>query len=129
MNNDNYFEIPNTKIEESSFEVECQLVDAKLEPILSGNITKLTLTTYAADVRGNPIIGKNDKVNIFNANQGTITAGGKLTLAMKPKDTPITVANQINKYIALVEWTFGAGGAEEGKFEFAYYVRPGVKVR
>ena len=127
MNNDNYFEIPKTYIEESSFEIECQLVDGKLNPILSGNLSEVSLTVYSPNSKVRTIIGKNDRVNVFNANQGTVTAGGLLTLAMKPKDTPITIANQINKYIALVEWTFNS--VEKGKFEIAYFVRPGYMVK
>lgn len=128
MTNDNYFEIPTTYIEESSFEISFQLVDSNLNNILSGNIDSLVMTVYAADVRTKPIIGKNDRVNIFNANQGTITAGGLLTISMKSKDTVLTVPNQINKYIALIEWKFNSN-LDSGKVEVAYFIRPGYKVK
>lgn len=128
MNNDNYFEIPTTYIEESSFEISFQLVNSQLENILSGNIDSLVMTVYAPDVRTKPIIGKNDRVNILNANQGTITAGGLLTISMKSKDTVLTVSNQINKYIALVEWKFNSN-LDSGKVEIAYFIRPGYKVK
>ena len=128
MNNDNYFEIPTTYLEETTPEFSFQLVNSKLENILSGNLDKLTLTVYAPDVKGKPIIGKNDHVNILNANQGTVTSGGKVTLILKKKDTVLSVPNQINKYIALIEYTFNSN-TEEGKVEVAYFIRPGYKVK
>lgn len=128
MTNDNYFEITTTYLEESTFKMFFQLKDSGLNNILSGNLTELVMTVYAADINGKPIIGKNDRVNIFNANQGSITSTGYLTLSMMSKDTVLSIPNQINKYIALIEWKFN-GGVDSGKVEVAYFIRPGYKVK
>jgi len=90
-------------------------------PIPAGTLTTLTFTLYADD-GSNTIINSRTDVNILNANGGTVSAAGVLTLTLAPADNQILNANlPYERHVVLLEWTWGSGKA--GNAELILSVR------
>jgi hypothetical protein len=90
-------------------------------PIPSGTLTTLTFTLYADD-GANTIINARSAVDILNANGGTVTSGGVLTLTLAPADNQIlNAALPFERHIVLLAWTWGSGKA--GNAELVLSIR------
>lgn len=80
----------------------------------------LTLTLY--DVATGTIINNRNHVSIRDANGGTVSIDGLLTLQLDPADTVIvTPASSQERHIALLEWTW-SGGTKTGRYELEMLV-------
>ena len=99
------------------------LSDEAGAPIALASIQTATLTIYARDEAGQPIINSVDHVNIKNANQGTIHASsGVLTLTLNALDNAISnAANDLEWHRLLIE--VGYNSTQALKYEIEFPVR------
>jgi len=94
--------------------------------IPSAALTTLTLTLYAPEVTGQPIINSVNGTNVLNDGvRGVVHAtNGTVTLTLLPADGAIQVTtNEFELHRALLQWTFGSGGAKAGRQEIDYLRR------
>jgi hypothetical protein len=102
------------------------LTDETGAPIPSAALTTLTLTLYAPEVTGQPIINGVTGENVLNDGvRGTVHAtNGTVTLTLLPADGAIQDATrEFELHRALLQWTYGSGGAKAGKQEIDYLLR------
>lgn len=104
------------------------LLDETGAPVPLAAINTATLTIYARDEAGQPIINTVDHANINNAGRGTIHAtSGLLTLALDAADNSIqTSANDLEWHRLLIE--IGYNATKALKFEVDMLVRNLYKV-
>lgn len=90
------------------------------------SIGTLTLTLYAPEVTGQPIINSVSGINILNDGvRGVVHAtSGAVTITLLPADGAIQDVTQATElHRALLQWTYGAGGAKSGRHEIDWMVR------
>lgn len=90
------------------------------------SIGTLTLTLYAPELEGQPIINSVSGVNVLNDGvRGVVHAtNGTVTLTLLPADGAIIDATkEIELHRALLRWTYGAGGAKGAPHEIDFSVR------
>lgn len=70
----------------------------------------VTLTLY--DKRTQTILNSRSEGSIKNANGGTITSGGALTLVLDPDDNVMASAGAgVETHVAQISWTYNSGTA------------------
>ena len=90
------------------------------------SIGTLTLTLYAPEVTGQPIINSVNAVDVKNDGvRGVVHAtSGAVTLTLLPADGAIQdVTKEIEIHRALLHWTYGAGSSKAGRHEIDLLVR------
>lgn len=114
--------------ERTSRRITAQLTDEALFDLAKINIQSLTMTLYAPNAQGEPIINANNAVNILDANQGTVSADGLIVVTLAPDDNQIlddTLDLELHRM--LIVWTFDSG-SKTGRHEVDFYVRNLTKV-
>lgn len=87
----------------------------------SDDLLTVTLTLYAATT----IINSRNAQDVKNANQGTLTTAGVLTVALGPLDSVIVgtlTEGQTETHIARLIWTWNDGTARTGIAEYTLEV-------
>ena len=107
-----------------SFNFEATFTDLASTPaaLTSSDILTLTLTLFAATT----IINSRDAQSIKNANGGTLTAAGALTLKLDPADQTIVdgalAAGGTEQHVARIDWTWNDGASRTGRAEYLFEV-------
>lgn len=110
-----------TTIADSIAELTTQRLTARIRDENGVGFKPDTLTLLLYDVATSGVINSRNRVSIRDANGGTLSATGLLTLQLDPADTVIVGTNNSaagakERHIALLEWTWG-GGAKAGNHE------------
>lgn len=75
-------------------------------PLPGATLSTLLLTLYAIKADGtDQVINGRNQQNVLNANNGTVSAGGRLTWAIQTLDTTLVEDLPFERHIALFEWT------------------------
>jgi hypothetical protein len=117
--------------ERATLRLSGTLLDDAGLPIPSAALTTLTLTLYAPEVSGTPIINGRNGTNILNDGVlGVVHASnGTLTLTLTPADGVLMDAGaELELHRALIQWTYGAGGSKGSGHEIEWPVRNLLKV-
>lgn len=112
--------------EQTTLLISGTLEDETGAVIPSSALASLTLTLYAPEVAGQPVINGVSGTNVLNdGTRGVVHAtNGTLTLTLLPADNAIQDALlELELHRALLQWTYGAGGAKAGRQELDYLVR------
>lgn len=97
------------------------ITDETGAPVPAANLSTLKLTLY--DLISDAIVNGRDKVNVLNANGGTVDAQGLFTWQGSPADTAMGTPEGDNTIrVALLEWSW-AGGSRVGRHEVMFEVR------
>lgn len=90
------------------------ITDENGATLTPGVLTSLTATLY--DKAMDTIINNRNKMNVLNANGGTMDVNGNFELQLSRLDNPIvTVSVGVEEHILLLEWTWGTnrGGSKQ----------------
>ncbi len=107
-----------------SFNLGVTFADVSATPtdLTSDDLLTLKATLFA----GTTVINSRDAQDIKNANGGTLTAAGVLTLALGPNDNVIvdgTIdAGGTEEHILRLEWTWNDGTTRKGIVEYIFEV-------
>ncbi len=110
--------------EGESFNFTATFKDVQATPVAltKSQILTLTLTLYA----GTTVINSRSAVDIKDANGGSLTDAGILTLKLDPADQVIvdttTRAGATETHVARFEWTWNDGRARTGVSEYTFKV-------
>jgi hypothetical protein len=101
-----------------------KLVDHNGNAIPMGNLNSLTMTLYAPNVFGKPLINNVENRNILNTNQGVIDSAGNLTITLTEDDmkvlSPQGSAPEVHR--VLLKWRYlndTKGASQEIEFQVA----------
>jgi hypothetical protein len=102
--------------EKVSLTLIAEITDENGVLLVSGQLTTLTLTIYAPDILGSPIINNKKDINILNANGGVFDSDGIITVLLSPQDTVCvgSAGNELHRH--LFTWTF-SNGSKTGRHE------------
>lgn len=107
--------------ESFNFDATFKDVSSPPETLTSDDILTLTVTLFT----GTTVINSRDDQDIKNANGGTLTAGGALTLKLGPLDNAIVgalSAGSLEKHVARITWTWNDGTERTGIAEYVFHV-------
>lgn len=97
-------------------------VSATPTQLTSDEIVTLKLTLFA----GTKIINSRNAQDIKNANGGSLTAAGVLTLKLDPTDQTIVdgslATGATEQHIARIDWTWNDGSVRTGRTEYVFEV-------
>jgi hypothetical protein len=92
-----------------------------ITPLPGAVLSTLVLSLYAIKSDGtDAVINARNRLNVLNAGNVTISAGGKLTWNIQVADTTLIEDIAFERHYALWEWTWPAGA---GKHEVLVIVR------
>ena len=92
----------------------------------SASLTTLKLWLY--NKRTGVVLNNRMAVNVLNANGGTVTSGGLLTMVLDPADNALESQSlAAETHVAEFEWTYNAGAAT-GRALVEFNVRNFTKV-
>ena len=100
-------------------------------PIPLSGLSSLTLTLFAPDVPSEPIVNGLNGSNVLNdGTRGVVHAtNGTVTLTLLAADGTIQLSDrELELHRALLQWTYGGGGAKAGRHEIDFFVRNLSKV-
>lgn len=95
-----------------SCDVIVSFVDMTGAAIAKAALASLTATLF--DEEQEAIINSRDGQNVLDANQGTVTTGGVLTLRLQPADSPIVgsiAVGDTERHVLRLTWTWSDGVA------------------
>ena len=120
--------LTDTYAEQATLTLSATITDADgVTPLASADaaLASLTLTLY--EERSGTAINGCTARNILNANGGTVSSAGALTIRLDADDMACVRASDSERHIALLEWSWGAT-VKHGKHEIAFTVANLAKV-
>ena len=117
---------PEIVPEKATARITADLKDHTGTAIPDTALVTLTLVLYERDTLAIVNSVGPTPVNILNAGRGTVTSAGLLTLLLDPLDNKIIGTNPVpleEHHIALIQFTYGAGGTKAGRHEIELTVR------
>lgn len=110
--------------EGESFNFTATFKDVSATPVAltKAQILTLTLTLY----QDTTIINSRDAVSVKDANGGTVTTAGVLTMKLDPADQAIVNtskrAGTLEEHVARLDWTWNDGQSRTGRAEYKFKV-------
>ena len=98
-----------------------QLVDETGANLPSSSIVSLKLTIFNNENAA--IINTVTEKSILNADRGTVSGTGLVTITLVPADNIIIdVTKQLETHVLFIQWTYGAQGVKAGNHEVEFQV-------
>jgi hypothetical protein len=113
--------------ERTTLTLEAEISDEDDNPLINGQIQSLTMTIYAPDLSGAPIINNRKNVNILNANGCTLDSSGLLTILLTEQDTVCIGSAGEELHRHLITWTY-SNGSKTGRHEIDILLKNMYKV-
>lgn len=114
--------------EKSSVVYTATLKDENEAVISSSDVSSLTLSLYSLDDPDRAVINSRNAQSILNANGGTLTSLGALTIVLSSLDNVIVdQTRDFERHLAEVRWTYNAG-TRHGSTTFLVIVKNLTKV-
>lgn len=89
--------------EKTTVRLRLQLTDQDGNDLLAGDLTAISLTLY--ELRTGTILNGRDTVSILNANGGTVSATGLVTMVLTDLDNALLFARRSSEdHVALIRW-------------------------
>lgn len=129
----NKFVIRDVIPERRSFPLSGSLIDERGQFLPLSVLQTLTLTVTAPELPGQPIVNDLYQVDILNANQGKVSAVGKVDILLNPDDNVFkgTRYEGPELHRLLIAWTYvvpGNATVQSGAQEIDIYIDNTVKV-
>lgn len=95
------------------------ITDENGNALAAAALNALTVTLY--DESTKTVINSRAGQNILNTNGGSVDGSGVFALVLAAADNiMVTPSKHLERHVALVSWTYGAG--QTGNFEFVFAV-------
>lgn len=91
-------------------------------PLASANSVLLTLTLTLYEARSGTVINSCTARDILNANGGTVSSAGALSIRLDAADMACLRTTESELHVALIEWTWGSP-LKTGRHEIAFVVK------
>lgn len=113
--------------EKISLTVIAEIVDENGNLLVNSQLQSLTLTIYAPELLGSPVINSKKNINILNANGGAVSSTGEVTLLLDPQDNVCIGSANNELHRLLFTWTY-SNGSKTGRHEVDILLKNMYKV-